>query len=78
MAAERKHEADRGVEVRAGDVPDRVDHRHDHEAEGDRDAYVAERAGLGVDHDRAAAGEHERKRADELGREQTRERPIRH
>ena len=32
----------RRVEVRAGDVPDRVDHDHDHQPEADRDADVAE------------------------------------
>jgi hypothetical protein len=32
VAAER--EGDGGVDVRAGDVPDRVDHDHDHEPEG--------------------------------------------
>ena len=78
VPAEREGEGDRRVEVGAGDVPDRVDHRHDHEAEGDRDADVAELVCLGVDHDRAATGEDERERADELGHEPTREHPIRH
>ena len=74
MSAKAKR--DSGVEVRAGDVPDRVDHRHDHEAEAERDADVAERLRLRVDHDRAAAGEDERERADELGRQHPRERPV--
>ena len=66
MSAKAKR--DGRVEVRPGDVPDRVDHRHDHEPEADRDADVAEPLRLGVDHDRAAAGEDERERADRLGR----------
>jgi hypothetical protein len=49
------------------DVPDRVDHRHDHEPERDRHADVAERLRLGVHHHRAGAGEDERKGADRLG-----------
>ena len=43
VAGEREREGDGRVEVRAGDVPDGVDHRHDHEPERDRDADVAER-----------------------------------
>ena len=43
---QRERERDRGVEVRAGDVADGVDHRHDHEPEADRDADVAERVRL--------------------------------
>ena len=39
---------------------------------------MAERVGLGVDHDRAAAGKDERERADEFGRKQPRDRPTRH
>jgi hypothetical protein len=53
--------------------PDRIDHHQDHEPEADRDSDVSERARLGVDHDRAAACEDERERADELGREPTRD-----
>ena len=60
---------DRRVEVRAGDMADRVDHRHDHEPEGDRDAEAAERVRLRVDHDRAAAREDECERAEGLGDE---------
>jgi hypothetical protein len=55
--------------MRAGDVPDGVDHHHDHEPEGDRDAYVPEGVRLRVDHDRAGTGEDERERADRLGDE---------
>lgn len=51
----------------AGDVPDGVDHRHDHEPEGERDADVAERVRFRVDHYRAGAGEDEREGADRLG-----------
>jgi hypothetical protein len=55
--------------VRAGDVADGVDHRHDHEAEGERDPDLAEGLGLRIDHDGATTREHERKGADELGTE---------
>src|SRR5881275_2305717 len=43
MAGERERERHRRVEMRPGDVPDRIDHRHDHQPECDRDADVAER-----------------------------------
>jgi hypothetical protein len=59
VAGEREGEADGRVEVRAGDVPDRVDHGHDYQAEGEGDPDVSERLGLGVDHDRPGAGEDE-------------------
>jgi hypothetical protein len=63
----------RGVDVRAGEVSGRIDHRHDHEPEGGGDAERAERAAaFGVDDDRAAAGEHERKRGERLGQAATR------
>ena len=74
MAGKREREADGRVEVRAGDVPDGVDHRHDHEPERQGDADVTEGAGLLVNHDRPAAGEDQRERADRLGRERPRER----
>jgi hypothetical protein len=73
VSAERERERDRAVEVRAGNVADRVDHRHDYEPERECDPDVAELVRLGVDHDRPAAGEDEREGADELGREQARE-----
>jgi hypothetical protein len=76
VPAEREGEGDGGVEVRAGDVPDGVDHRHDHEPEREGDTDVAERTCFRVDHDRAAAGEDERERADELGHEQPHQRPV--
>jgi hypothetical protein len=44
-------------------MSDRIDHRHDHEAETDRHSDVPERLRLGVDHDRATTREDERKRA---------------
>ncbi len=69
VACEREREGDGGVEVCARDVTDRVDHGHDHEAEGDRDADVSELVRLCVDHDCAGAGEDERKRPDRLGGE---------
>jgi hypothetical protein len=55
--------------VSAGDVADRVDHRHGREAEDDRDADVAERVRLGVDHHGARPGEDEGEGADRLGYE---------
>ncbi len=69
MAGECEGERDGGVEVRAGDVPDGVDHRHDHEAEGDRDTDVPKGVRLRIDHDRAGACEDEREGADGLGNE---------
>jgi len=69
VARERKREGDGAVEMRTGDAPDRVDHRHDHEAEDDRDADVAERVRLGISDDRARAGKDEREGADRLGAE---------
>jgi hypothetical protein len=45
-----------------------VDHRHDHQAEDERDADGAQRAAVdGVGDDRAAAGEDEGEDADRLG-----------
>ena len=66
MARERESEAYGGVEVGTGDVPDGVDHDHDHEPEADGDANMAKNACLGIDHDRAAAGENEREGSDRL------------
>ena len=43
VPGQREGEGDGRVEVGAGDVADCVDHRHDHEPEGDRDPDVAER-----------------------------------
>src|SRR5581483_305532 len=63
VASECEREGDRGVEVGAADVADSVDPEHDYQTEGEGDADVAELVGLGVDHDRAAAGEDERERA---------------
>jgi hypothetical protein len=71
VPAEREREGDRTVEVGTRDVSDRVDHRHDHEPEGDGDADVAQRVGLRVDHHRPGACEDEREGSYELGREQT-------
>ncbi len=69
MPCQSEREGDRSVEVGAGDVPDGVDHRQDHEAEGDGDTDVPERVRLGVDHHRAGTCENEREGADELGDE---------
>src|SRR5271154_6743180 len=44
-------------------MPDGVDHRHDHEAKGDRDAEMAKLGGLGAHHYCAGAGKDERERA---------------
>jgi len=70
---ECERQRDGWVEMSSGDVPEGVDHHHDHEPERDRHAGVAEVAGLRVDHDRAAAGEHERKRPDRLRDQDARE-----
>ena len=68
VAGEGEGERHRRVEVGAGEVAGRVDHRHDHQAEDERDADRAERAGVDrVGDDRAAAGEDEGEGADALG-----------
>jgi hypothetical protein len=55
-----KRNAHRRVDVGTRQMAGRVDHRHDHEAEGRSDSSRAERASsFGVDHDRTAAGEDE-------------------
>ena len=74
VARQPKRESHRRVEMCAGHVPDRVDHRHDREAESERDACVPESTRLRVDHDRAAAEEDETEDADRLGEQRTRER----
>ena len=66
VAGEREGEGDRGVEVGAADVADRVDPEHDHQPECDRYAHMTERVRLRIDHDRAAPGEDEREGADRL------------
>ena len=64
---QRERNRHRGVDVRAGEMPGGVDHRHDHEAEGENDALDAERAVvLGVRDDRAAAREDECERSRRL------------
>jgi hypothetical protein len=60
--------------VRAGDVPDRVDHRHDHEPEGDCNTDVSELVCLRVDHHRAGSREDERERPERFSDERARER----
>ena len=68
VAGEGEGERHRRVEVRAGEVAGRVDHRHDHQAEDERDADRAERAGVdGVGDDRTAAGKDEGESAEGLG-----------
>ena len=74
MPGQREREGDGGIEVRSGDVPDRVDHHHDHEPEAEGHAEVAERAGLCVDDDRSATGEDEREGPYRLGYQGARER----
>src|SRR5579872_1249671 len=66
MPRQRERERHRGVEVGAADVTDGVDPEHDHKAEGDRDADMAELVRLRVDHHGPATGEHERERPDRL------------
>ena len=67
LARDQEAERDRGVEVPAGDVPERADHHADREPVGDRDAdqrgVVDDAGGRG----RAGADEGERERADHLG-----------
>ena len=75
VARERERERHRGVEVGTGDVPDRIDHRHDHQPERDRHAHVPERMRLRVDHHRAGAGEDERERADRFRDQRPSQRP---
>ncbi len=68
MARQREGDRDGGVDVRAGEMPGRVDHGHDDEAEDGGHAGRAEHAIAGrVGDDRAAAGEDERERAEALG-----------
>jgi hypothetical protein len=57
-------------------VADRVDHRHDHEAERNRDADVPQCLGLGIDHDRAGARKDERERSDHFCDQLPRQRAI--
>ena len=53
--------------MRSGHIAECVNHRHHHEAKRQRDADMCHRAsGYVVDHNRAGAGENERKRADEF------------
>src|SRR5512146_727463 len=50
MPGDRERERHGRVEVSTRDVPDPVDHHHDHEAERDRHTDVPERSRLRVDH----------------------------
>src|SRR5712691_1021073 len=82
----RKRERDRRVDVAARDLPDRVDERHDDQAEGHRDeAEVGSgerrlRAALEQQDRRHGAGadEDEQCRADDLGEEALRNVVLRH
>ena len=68
VAGEGEGERHRRVEVGAGEVAGRVDHRHDHQAEDERDADGAEHSGVHrVGDDRPAAGEDEGEGAESLG-----------
>ena len=69
MAGEGERERDGRVEVSAGDVADRIDHRHDHQAEGDGDADVSKGVRLGIDHDCSRPGKDEREGPERLGDE---------
>jgi hypothetical protein len=65
-----KAERDGGVQVRAGNVADGVNHREDDEAEGQGDADVGDRAAADVvDDDGAGAGEDQGEGAQEFGDE---------
>src|SRR5438128_1757711 len=56
------------IEVRAGDVAQRVDHRRNNESKRERDADVRDRAAAEVvDHDGRRAGEHEDECANGFG-----------
>ena len=78
VTREGEGEGDGRVEVGARHVAERVDHDHDHQPERDRDTDVPQRLRLGVDHDRSAAGEHQREGADQLGSERTCDRLVEH
>src|SRR5947208_1304255 len=80
LAGRRERERHRGVDVAAGDVPNRVHHGDDHHHEGERDdAELRHRelhtGGLG-DHERGGGGtrtaQHQRGGTDKLGRQLTR------
>jgi hypothetical protein len=59
------------IEMRSADISERVDHRQNHQAKGERNARMADRTGGNrVDHDRARAGKDETKSAQTF-REQT-------
>src|SRR5207249_689983 len=71
MASSDEPDGHRGVEVAAGDRPQRVGEHNQAEAEGEGDADVADgrrpvREGAAEGHDGARAQEHEQKSADEL------------
>jgi hypothetical protein len=56
-------------------MPDGVDHRHDHQPEGDRDADVPELVRLRVDHHRTRAREDEREGTQGFGDQAPGQRP---
>ena len=50
---------DRGIQMRAGHVPDRVNHRQHHQPKSQSHAHMTDpAAGDVIDHDRAGSGEH--------------------
>ena len=55
--------------MRAGHVTEGVDHRRNHEPEGECDTHGADATELGVDHDRATPDEDQRERSDCLSGE---------
>ena len=73
VTSERERKRHCWIQVRARDVSDGIDHRHDHEPESERDAHVSETAVLGVDHDGARTEEDESECSDRLGHERTHE-----
>jgi hypothetical protein len=57
-----------GFDVRPGQMPDGVDHRHDDQPEDEADPDGAEGSFVaGVRHDRAASGEDQREGGERLG-----------
>jgi hypothetical protein len=68
VPGDRERDGDGRIDVRARQVTNGVDHRHDRQAERRGDADRAERrVSRLIDDEGAAAGEDERERGDQLG-----------
>jgi len=78
VTCERERERHGGVEMRPRDMSDRVDHRHDHQPEGDRDADMAKRMRPRIHHHCTSPREHQSEGANRLSDERSRERHHRH